>query len=265
VAVLEPNYNQYFSAKKTAFLINISEGRDSEHYESISGTIISINKDVITMRIPYPTGLNTTSADGAQITYKLTSEAMGVGVQILADLINIENDVYHLQLRGNLEMFQQRQTARVDTTIGLYQFRKDASMESYRIMYRQLTGYIKNRGVPTEIQLQDSIINLSASGLRCAIAEATGKTPPPLSMFLLDLGARRPVFCAVAELIWTRDNVIERVAGYRFILISKAARDLIVRYVRSMESAENVENDYKKNWVLLDRMFVEEAGGSGDP
>lgn len=263
MVVLEPNYHQYFSTKKSAFLINISEGRDSEHYESIGGTIVSLNNNVISMRIPYPTGLKAMSADRVHITFKLTSEAMGVGIQILADLINIENDIFHLQLRGNIEMFQQRQATRVDTSIGLYQFRKDASLESYRIMYNQLVGHIKSSGVPAKIKMRDAIINLSACGLRCAVSGAAGKAPAPLSMFLLDLGGKNPLICAVAELIWTRDNVIERVGGYRFILIHKTARDLIARYVRSMESAQDVENAYKKNWVLLDRMCAEEGAGSG--
>jgi hypothetical protein len=187
---------------------------------------------------------------------------MGVGVQVLADLTNVENDVVHLRLRGNLEIFQRRQSARVDTTIRIYQILKDASMESYRIMYRRLTSYIESRGVPSEVKMEDAAINLSACGLRCTISKATGKAPPLLSVFLLDLGERRPLICTVAELIWTKDNALERVGGYRFILIRKKDRDLIARYVRSIAPELDIQNDFKKNWELLDRMFSEEAGSS---
>jgi hypothetical protein len=245
-----------------ALLINVSEAKDSEHYESLSGTIISTNQNTITMRMPYTIGLNNLVTDEGQITYKLMSEVMGVGVQVLADLTKVENDVVHLRLRGNIEIFQRRQSARVDTTIRLYQFIRNVSMESYRIMCRRLTTYIESSGVPSEIEMEETAINLSVSGLRCAISGASGKTPSPLSMFLLDLGENRPLICTLAELIWTKDNMMERVGGYRFIMIRKKDRDLIARYVRSIAPLQETQNDFKKNWELLDRMFSDKMGSS---
>ena len=64
----------------------------------------------------------------------------------------------------------------------------------------------------------------------------------------------------MAELVWTKDNASESIAGYRFIIIRKKDRDLIARYVRSIAPAQELQDEFKKNWELLDRMHSEEAG-----
>lgn len=259
-AMIETDYYRYFSAKTVVLLINMSKGKDSERFESFSGTIVSISNNVITMKMPYTIGLNNPGGGEGHYTYKLLSEVMGVGVQVLADLTKIENNIVHLRLRGNIEIFQRRQSARVDTTVGLYQFLREASMETYSKMCRSLTSHIESNGVPTEIQLSEVAINLSASGLRCSAARAISRTPAPLTMFLLDLGEQRPLICTVAELVWTRDTAVENSCGYRFINIRKKDRDLIARYVRSIAPKQELQDEFKKNWELLDRMYSEEAG-----
>jgi hypothetical protein len=257
-AMLETDYNRYFSTKMVVYLINMSGGKDSEHYESLSGTITSINNDVVSVRMPYKIGRSDTEAREGNITYKLLSEVLGVGVQVLADLTKVENDVVHLRLRGNLEIFQRRNAARVDTTIKLYKYLKGPSIESYRVMYNKLTSCIEGGEVPSEIKMEEAKINLSASGLRCTLPVVTGKGPPPLSMFLLALEEKKPLICTVAELIWTRDNALENISGYRFIIIRKQDRNLIARYVRSIAPEQELQDDYKKNWELLDSMSSEE-------
>jgi hypothetical protein len=263
-SMLENEYNRYFLVKMVVYLINVPEGENHENYVSLSGTIISSNNDDFFIRMPYPIGLNSMAASAGHITYKLTSEVMGVGVQVLADLVNVKINVVQLRLRGNVEIFQRRQCARVDTTVGIYQFLRDVSLESYRTMCRRLSINIENSGVPSKITLKETAINLSASGLRLSIPLAICKAPPRLSLFLLDLGEGTPPICTVAELIWTREQALEQFAGYRFIQINIKDRDLISRYVRSIAPLEEVHDEHKKNWELLDRMFSEDKISSKD-
>jgi hypothetical protein len=242
------------------FLVNVSDGTGSERYESLSGTILSIHDDAVTMRMRYAIGLSSAAIRAGHITYKLMSEILGVGIQVLADPIAVEHDILHLRLRGNIEVFQRRQAARVDTTIRLNQFLRDVSMKSYRIMCDRLTSYIDSSGVPTGIKLEEATVNLSASGLRRVLPGGADKALAPLSMFLLDLKEQRPLICTVAELVWTRDDALDCMCGYRFIDIRKKDRDLITRYVRSIAPEQELQDDFKKNWELLDRMFSEESG-----
>ena len=42
-----PDFSRYFTLKQRAFLINISEGRDRDQYESLSGVIVNCSRDSI--------------------------------------------------------------------------------------------------------------------------------------------------------------------------------------------------------------------------
>ena len=255
--MIDTDYNRYFSVKTVVFLINMSEGKDCERYESISGTITAIKDDVVTIKMPYRIGRNNAEVIDGIITYKLLSEVLGVGVQVLAELTKIEKHIIHLRLRGNIEIFQRRHAARVDTTVRLYQSLKVASIESYRVICNKLIRSIERGKLPSQIKMKETRINLSASGLRCTLPAVTGKGPPPLSMFLVDLGEERPLICTVAELIWIKDHALESIAGYRFIIIRKKDRDIIARYVRSIAPEQELQDEYKRNWELLDRMSSE--------
>ena len=138
-----------------------------------------------------------------QTTYKLTSESMGHGIQIMADLVKVtEDNIFHLKLHGSLEMYQRRLTPRIDTTIKIFQIRRDTSLAVYRKEFKRIMDGMSSKGVRPNITLQEHPINLSAGGMRIAI-EAL-EPVFPLSMFFLDLDASQPLVCAVAELVWNR-------------------------------------------------------------
>lgn len=86
---------------------------------------------------------------------------------MMADLVKVTaGNVFHLQLRGNMEMYQRRQTPRVDTTVNLFQIRRDASLAVYRKEFRRITAYLGTQGMPPGVKLQRTGINLSAGGVR---------------------------------------------------------------------------------------------------
>ena len=254
------DFSRYFAVKQRAYLINISEGRDREQYESLSGTIVSISGDAIALQIPYATEQVSPESGAPQTTYKLTSEAMGSGIQILADLVRVTaNNVFHLKLRGNLEMYQRRQTLRVDTSVRLFQIRRDASLAVYRKEFRRIMDHLKTQGVPANLQLMTTAVNLSAGGLRCPID--LQESAAPLTMFFLELEADQPLVCAVAELAWNLHEAGKLLCGHRFVQIRKADQERLNRHVLSLIKAQGgTETASRTNWELLDRMTNEEPG-----
>jgi hypothetical protein len=248
------DFSRYFAKKQRVYLINISEGRYREQYESLSGTIVSCGGASIALQIPYATGQECPETFARQTTYKLTSEYMGGGIQIMADLVRITADnVFHLKLHGRLEMFQRRQTPRIDTTIKAFQIRRDASLSTYRKEFRRIMDGMQSKGIRPSLKLQEAPINLSVGGVRIGI-EAL-EPVSPLSMFFLDLHADQPLVCAVAELVWNRDEIGTRVCGYRFVQIHKADQERIIRFVRSIQKGLGIAASASRTyWELLDRM-----------
>jgi hypothetical protein len=243
--------------KQRAYLINISKERDREEYESLSGTIVSCRGDSIALQIPYATGQENPETSTRKITYKLSSESMGDGIQIMADLVGITtSNVFHLQLQGSLEMYQRRQTPRIDKIINVFQIRRDTSLSVYRKEFKRIMDGMNTKGVRPNLKLQETLINLSSGGLRISI-EAL-EPISPLSMFFLDLDADRPLVCAVAELVWSRHEKDNLVCGYRFMQIRKADQERISRYVQSIQKDQGITEASRTYWDLLDRMTNEE-------
>ena len=251
-------FSRYFAVKQRAYLINISEERDREQFESLSGAIVSCSGDSIALQIPYATGLESPETGTGKTTYKLTSESRGDGLQIIAELVSITaNNVFHFKLHGNLEMYQRRQTPRVDTSLKLFQIRRDTSLAVYRKEFKRIMDSMNTQGLRPNLKLQETSINLSPGGISIAI-EAQ-EPVSPLSMFFLDLDAGLPLVCAVAEMIWNRREKDQLVCGYRFMQIHKADQERISRYVLSLRKERGIATSASRSsWELLDRMANQE-------
>jgi c-di-GMP-binding flagellar brake protein YcgR len=255
----QADFSRYFALKQRAYLINISEERDREQYESLSGIIVDRSGDSIALQIPYATEQEFSENGTQQTTYKLTSESMGGGIQMIADLVSVTADnIFHLRLRGNLEMYQRRQTPRVDTTLKLFQLRRDASLSVYRKEFRRILNYVKTQGLPPGLKLQETSINLSAGGM--CIAIETTESISPLSMIFIELDDGQPPVCTVAEMVWNRHEEGKRMSGHRFVQIRKADQERINRYVLSLQKDLGINASAPKiNWELLDRMTSDGA------
>lgn len=252
------DFRRYFAEKQRAYLIKISEERDREQYKSLSGTIISCNGDSIALQLPYAIGQEGPESCSMETAYKLTTESRGSGIQIMADLVRItENNVFHLKLRGGMEMYQRRQMPRVDTTINVFQIRRDTSLTVYRKEFRRIMDTMHSKGIRPNLKLEETPLNLGAGGL--SIAVKAPETVSHLSMFFLDLDASQPLVCAVAEMIWCRHENEKLVCGYRFIQIHKADQERISDYVQSIHKKRGIKTAASRTyWELLDRMSTVE-------
>lgn len=244
------DFGRYFSVKQRAYLINSSEERNREQFESLSGTVVSCKGTSIALQIPYVTGLECPEAH----TYKITSESMGSGIQIMADLVRISpGNVFHLNLHGAMEMYQRRQMPRIDIDLNVFQIRRHASLAIYRKEFKRIMDTMSAKRIRPSIQLQETPVNLSAGGIR--IAMDILENASPLSMFFLDIDAAEPLVCAVAEMIWHRHEGSKLVCGYRFMQIQKADQERLRHYVQSIQKNRGITGSSSRTyWELLDRM-----------
>ena len=250
------DYSRYLAPRQKAFLINLSEERDREHFESLSGIILECNRDTVSIQIPYTTDFPSPETTGKTVTFKITTEAIGSGIQVMADLVRIsDGSVFHLLLRGPLELYQRRITPRVDTTLKIFQIRRDATLAVYRKEFKRVLDGMKTLGVRPKLALKETGVNLSMGGLRILVDPQ--ETVYPLAMFFLDLSASELLVCAVAELVWMQRKDDLQACGYRFMQISKADQERIGRYVNSLRVDQGLPVPAARtNWELLDRMSM---------
>jgi len=253
----QTDYSRYFSLKQKAYLINMSDERNRDHFESLSGVIVNRHADLVELQIPYTTGQESPGSATEKVTYKLTTEALGVGLQMLADLIKVTaGNVFHLRLHGNLEIYQRRKTQRIETNIKLFHLRQNFPLAIYRKEFKRITDYMKAQGLPPNLKLREAAVNLSMGGIRLEI-EAQ-EQPSPLSMFFLEVDDKLPPICAVAEAAWERREGERIICGHRFIHILKADQERINRHVQAVQKQLGITAaSTKTNWELLDRMTFE--------
>lgn len=261
----QTDYSRYFALKQKVFLINMSEGRDKEHYESLSGYVVARHWDVVELHMFYPVDQESPDSAAQKTCYKLTSESLGSGIQVMADLVKVaRGNILHLRLRGNLELFQRRKTPRVDTTVKLFYFRRDIALTLFRNEWKRVSGYMKTKGLPPGLVLRDTPVNLSIGGIRLSIGANT--QPSALSMFVLDVDDGLPPVCALAETVWIGHENDEVICGHRFIQIRKADQERINLYVQAVQKRTGIAAPPSKNyWELLDRMTFNGDGAEPKP
>lgn len=254
----QPDFSRYFPLRQRAYLINISEVRDRDQYESLSGVIVERSGNTVALQIPYAIDMDSSGLAG-KITYKLTTESLGGGLQIAADLERVtDGNVLHLHLRGTMEFYQRRQTPRADTTLRLFQIRQGHSLAVYRKEFKRIAAYLKTQGLPPNLRLVETVVNLSAGGVGLSIE--LSESLSPLAMFFLDLDDGQPPVCAVSELVWNRSEGGMRMCGYRFVQVSKIDQERLGRHVLALKKEQgDTAPTGKVNWELLDRMNSEDA------
>lgn len=248
------DYSRYFSLRQKVYLVNMSAERDSDVYESLSGVVTSSAGDGLKLLITHG-GPGMLHDGTGSATYKLTSESLGSGLQVLADLIGTSSgNISEFRMHGRLEMFQRRVVPRVEFTTGIFQRCGNFSLPVFKKEWRRVIDHMRTNGGLPGLVLQNAEINLSAGGIGLLV-DAT-RQPTPLSMFFIALDGDLPV-CALAETVWRKDGDDDRLrCGFRFIHILKADQERISLFINdSLGKSGGTQLDFKRNWVLLDKMM----------
>ncbi len=249
------DYSRYFTLRQKVYLVNMSEERNSDIYESLSGIVTSSGLNTIELSVTHG-GHGAHNAEVGKATYKLTSEALGSGIQVLADLTGIVSDnVFKFKMHGTMEMFQRRSVSRVDLSVPFFHLRGNFPLAFFKKEWKRVMEHLRNDGVLPGLVLQETEINLSAGGI--GIMVDPNNRPTPLAMFFVTLEKGLPV-CALAETVWEK-RVDERLqCGFRFIHILKTDQERINSFISDkIRMSGGTHLDYKRNWVLLDKMVAD--------
>lgn len=246
------DYSRYFSLRQKVYLVNMSEERNKDLYESLSGIVTASGMNSLEILITHG-GDGTHGDEIGRATYKLTSEALASGIQVLADLTGIVGEnTFQFRLQGTLEMFQRRTVPRVEFSAPIFHLCRKISLTSFKKEWKRVMGQLRDNGELPGFALQDAEINLSAGGIGLTLDANNQSTP--LSMFFIALDKGLPV-CALAETIWEQRVDGELKCGFRFVHILKADQERINKYLTSMiRKRGGAYLDYKRNWVLVDKM-----------
>lgn len=244
------HYDKYFGRNQKVFLINISEGRDETVYNSFTGKVVLCDEDRILLKTVYRlySGELMNLKPGMQ--FKLTTESMGMGVQIRAELAEIIS-AEELKLRplGELSVYQRRQTPRAEITLPLLYVPQKSSLAAFQREWKRVTSDL-HKSDPPRPKLNSTDLNLSTGGIRLDLANE----PSHLSLVVIGLEDEKPPVCAVAELVWKQkeeDQALVR-CGHRFVEILKEDQERIAVVVGKITGGRSTGIKHRE---LIDRMM----------
>ncbi len=249
------DYSRYFTLRQKVYLVNMSVDRNTDIYESLSGVVTFSGVDSLELMITHG-GVGIHDNEIGVATYKLTSQALGSGIQVLADLIGIVSEnVFKFRMHGILEMFQRRSVPRVDLYARIFHVRGNFPLASFKKEWQRVMDRLRNNAVLPGLVLQETEINLSAGGIGLTVD--LKNRPTPLSMFFVALDEGLPI-CALAETAWEQVEDEKLRCGFRFIQILKTDQERINSCISDLiRKSGGAHLDYKRNWVLVDKMVAD--------
>lgn len=244
------NYDRYFIRGQKVFLINISEERDESVFDSFTGKVVLCNDDRLLLKTAYRLYSGEVMSLKPGMQFKLTTEAMGMGIQVRAELTELISPE-ELQLRplGELSVYQRRQSPRIDVTLPLLHVPQKSSLAAFQREWKRVINDLR-KPEPPRLKLSATALNLSAGGVRLD----QSSNPTHLSLLVIDLQDEKPPLCAVAELVWHQQDEEQKLikCGYRFVEILKEDQERITALV---EKEIGGKASIAKHRELIDRML----------
>ncbi len=244
------SYDRYFNRAQKVFLINISEERDESVFNSFTGKVMLCDEDRILLRTAYRLYSGEVMNLKPGMQFKLTTESMGMGVQIKAELVElISPEELKLRPLGELSVYQRRQSPRIDTSLPFLYVPQKSSLSAFQREWKRVVSDLRKPDPPRPKMITTDL-NLSTGGIRLELSSE----PSHLSLLVFGLEDEKPPVCAVAELVW-KEQEEERTTircGHRFVEILKEDQERIAAVV---DKAAGGRSAGVKHRELIDRMM----------
>lgn len=223
------NYSKYFTSGQRVFLINVDKTRETTIYDSFSATVRACTDEYLDLSPAYKLSADGSCPYSTGTYFKITTESFNMGVEIFASFENSpRSDVLRFIPKGALEIYQRRQSQRVDATLPCLNVPQKSSLTAFRREWNRVVADLHS-DTPPKLKLVDTQINISAGGMRM---DLSGE-PANLSIMVVDLNDEKPPVCVIAEMVWSReqpDSDLIR-CGYRFVNILKEDQKRILDFV----------------------------------
>ncbi len=227
------NYQRYFKAGQKILLTALNKAEDSRT-ELLTGEIFSSENYQFIITLPYSDDATGQYPFTLAMPFEISSEAMGLGVRVTAKFVKkVDGKRIALSVNSDLQMFQRRNSPRIDCKIGIRFTRGHGTLKALRSTWEKNIKVLKSPDAPLIFEgFKPCQINLSASGIRFNLRPPA--QPAELCLILLNLDDAKAPICTLAEIIWTRPANDETiiVSGMRFINILAEDQRRIDKFIK---------------------------------
>lgn len=232
-------HEKYFKSGQKLLLKSLDGGDNSLRFEAATVYLRDCGPGYFDLALPYRIRPGETLPFSPGTSFELLSETLGLGLRITGTFHSQRGDnVVRLTIGQDLQVFQRRQAARLDTVIGLRYNKAKGTLKAFREQWEKNVAFLaKNPPAQSLPVLARHQVNLSESGIRFYIEGPT--RPADLCLLLLQPNPDETPICTVAEVIWVgaANDAGQILAGLQFISILETDRARILRHIKDQQRA----------------------------
>jgi hypothetical protein len=229
-------FSKYFKPGQKVHVRLTSPDNGAERLDTFSASCHNLGDGFITLALPYPMDFAKAPAMAKNAPLEVLSANLGLGLRAGASFHSQPAPEFiRLRLKGDLQLFQRRPTARLNTPIGVRYTRVSPNLSTARQQWekhiQKLTSYHENV-IP---ELPRGIVNLSCGGIRLGFRNPMHNAE--LRLMLLQIEPRTAPICALAEVVWSARNreSATYMAGLRFLSILAEDQRRITKFIRDRQ------------------------------
>lgn len=166
--------------------------------------------------------------------FAITSDSMGLGIRVTGEFDKkLDGKRVAIKINNDLQMFQRRNTLRLDCRLGIRFTRSQGALKALRKTWEKNIELLHSPDVPLIFEgFKPCHVNISSGGIRFNLRPPAN--PAELCLLLINIDDGKAPICALAEIVWTRPEKDETIvaSGMRYINILEADQQRIEKFVK---------------------------------
>jgi hypothetical protein len=215
-------------------LLTLQEQDQAGRKECLTAIINGGDESNFVVSLPYSEDAADQYPFAPDMPFEISSESMGLGVRVSGKFSKqIDGQRIALQINDDLQMFQRRNSPRLDCKIGIRFTRGQGALKALRKTWEKNIALLHSPDAPLIFEgFKPCYVNISSGGIRFNLRPPVNQAE--LCLLLLNLDDGKVPICTLAEIIWTRPENDETilVSGMRFINILEQDQQRISSFIR---------------------------------
>ncbi len=232
-------YQRYFKSGQS-LILKTQNPQDTEgRTELLSATLDSGEDTTYILYLPYAEDAANQYPFTPELLFEISSEAMGLGVRVTGRFEKqIDGQRIAVKIQPDLQMFQRRNSPRLDCCLGIRFSRGQGTLKDLRETWEKNIKVLQSPKAPFNLEgFNPCQVNISNGGIRFSMRPPVNLSD--LCLMLIDLDDGKVPICAITEIAWCRPEQDETIliTGMRFINILKEDQKRIDKFL----SAKNAK------------------------
>ncbi|NIQ97412.1 MAG: hypothetical protein GWO11_02780 [Desulfuromonadales bacterium] len=226
---------KYLNPGQKVRLKVIKPEEEKAKFEALTGYVEECRPGNLDLELPYQVREEESYPFTSGMPLELVTENFGLGLRLSAHFVEkVSDQVIRIEVDEQLQAFQQRLKKRADSRVGLRFNKGQGTLRTLRERWRKNTEILHSgRDLSSLKSFSECEANLSSGGIRFEITIPVEIAD--IFLLLLDLGDGGPPVCALAEAVWTSEEMAksgQMVVGLQFIAIMEQDQKRIDEFVK---------------------------------